>query len=403
MFEKKTAFETKWSAFLPIAFFFIGYNGPLKLTLGTFICLVYALLCVAKFGIGRIFKPLVAYTAYLCCYFVYCALADAKPVDNLLYVTLYRYPATVFIVMVVSQHIDLNAMYKTWKVLSLIVCAALLVQVVQIHVLHQTVSTIILIPGQSGGQLVDIWGREINRPVTFFTEPSMEVAFLAPMLFFSLIKEEKKLAYFLSICILLTTSTSGLVVLAIIWGIQLFHSDIPRHQKIRYAFVALTGVVLFFTLPVFQSSVEKLQLELSGESSNAFSRVFSGWMLYENLDTTSQIFGLPDYNFTRFIKANAGIFGEFVSQSRMADENASFFFNTAQHVMLRSGIIGGALYAYMLMKMYRGLDKFALPYFMVIVVSMFFELSFLSHNAFVMQYIILLSFYGRKRLAKNHF
>lgn len=400
MFEKKTAFETKWSAFLPIAFFFIGYNGPLKLTLGTFICLVYAMLCIAKYGIGHIFKPLVIYTAYLCCYFLYCAYFGSAQVENLLFVTLFRYPITTLIVMVVSQHIDFNAMYKTWKVLSLIVCAVLLVQVVQIHVLHQTVSTIVLIPGQSGGQLVDVWGREINRPVTFFTEPAMEVAFLAPMLFFSLIKEEKKLAYFLSICILLTTSTTGLVVLAIIWGIQLFNSEIPRSQKLKYAFVALIGVLLFFTLPVFHSSVEKLQLELSGESSNAFSRVYSGWMLYENLDMNGQIFGLPDFNFTRYIKMHGGMYGEFVSQSRMADEDASFFFNTAQHVMLRSGIIGGVLYSYMLLKLYKGLDKIAFPYFMVIVVSMFFELSFFSHNAFVMQYIILLSFFSKNQFSK---
>lgn len=384
--------ETFWSKYLPIAFLLIQYAGFAKLTVCFDYCLVYSVICLFKFRNKQTCKPLLVYTAYFFGYTVFCVAFYHLHIVNWFYVILYRYSISILVVIIISQHLDREALYKTWKWVAIVVGLAVIYQTFQIFVLHQQVSTIQLIPGQTGGQLEDVWSRDINRPVAFFTEPSMVIAFLAPILYLSLQKKETKFSIFITICMALSLSTSGLIVIAILWGVYLYNSDISKGLKIRYVFIALLGVVAFFTLPVFQSSVDKLFFELSGDSGNAFGRLYSGWYVYANLDRTSQLFGIPDYDYNSFIRQNAVVLAEFVSQTRMANDEMSFFFNTAQHIFLRTGLIGAILYGALVLYLFKNTDKKVRPYLYCVVAMMFFEFNYFCHNTFIMQYIIILSF-----------
>ena len=389
--RKFSSFETIWSKCLPIAFLFIQYSGVAKLSICYGLCLIYAVLCLFRYGKGKVFKPLLLYTIYFFGYALFVTFAYYGKPNTWLYVIIYRYSVSILCVLIISQHLDRDALYKTWKWIGLIVGIVIIFQAFQIYVLHQQISTIQLIPGQSGGQMSDVWGVS-SRPVAFFTEPSMVIAFLLPLLFLAISKRDHKFAIYLSVCMLLTMSTSGLVVLFILWGIFIYHSNLSKSIKIRYFLIVLLCIVAFFTLPVFQNSVDKLNLELSGESSNAFGRVYSGWLLYAHLDFNSQLFGIPDTDYNGFIRDHAGIFADYVSQSRMEDGEAGFFFNTAQHIFLRSGIIGALLFIYMLFKIFKNTDRTIFPYFICVIALMFFELNFFYHNTFLIQYIVLLSY-----------
>ncbi len=388
--QKFTPLESLWSKWLPVAFLFMQYFGIAKLTIGMSICFFYSVICLLRYGKGNVFSPLIIYTAYFFFYTIYITLISRLSITPWFYVIFYRYSISIFIVTIISQHLDRTLLYKTWKLLAIIVCLAVIYQAFQIYVLHETVSTISLFPKLSEGQPDEAWEQEGSRPVAFFTEPSAIVAFLLPVLFLALGRKEMLFSFFLTLCILLTTSTSGIIVSLILWGV--YYADAPIAQRRRYFFFILFVVLLFFLLPVFQTALDKLNLELSGESSNAFSRVYSGWLLYAHLDLKSQIFGIPDYDYSNFIRQNAAIFADFVSQTRMDNEEVSFFFNTAQHIFLRSGLVGGILYVYMLFKLFKATDKEVRPFFYCVIAMMFFELNFFFHNFFVIQYILLLSY-----------
>lgn len=387
-----TSLETFWSKYLPIAFLLVQYAGFAKLSLCFDYCLIYSIICLLKFRDNQNFKPLLAYTGYFFGYTIFCVIFYNLPIVNLFYVIIYRYSITILTVIIISQHLDREALYKTWKWVAILVGIAVLYQTFQIYVLHQQVSTIQLIPGQTGGQLEDVWSRYLNRPVAFFTEPAMVVSFLSPILFLSLIRNDNRFAVFLTISIVLTLSTSGLVILAILWGSYLYYHDIPRKNKISYLAAGIVAIVLFFTLPIFQASVEKLSFELSGDSGNAFGRLYSGWYVFQNLDIMDKIFGIPNYDYDSFIRERAGIFANFVSQVRMADDSTSFFFNTAQHVFLRTGVVGAFIYAIMLFSIYKESSKAARAYIFCVIGMMFFEFNYFYHNTFIIQYIVLLSF-----------
>ena len=386
-----SAFETAWSKYLPIAFLFLQYEAFAYLSICYVFCLLYSLLCINKYGTGEKFTPILTYTCYFLGYLIIITFLYGKFETSLL-VYLYRYAITIFIIVIISQHVDKDAMYKTWKWLGVIVGVAIIIQSIQVHVLHQQITTIPLLPGYGSGRITDFWTFESSRPRAFFSEPSMTIAFLTPVLFWALSKKETIYCLFISLCILLTTSTSGLIVLLILWGSHVYFSRMKRSQKILYAIIFALLSAAFFSMSIFNDSVEKLNLELSGDSSNFFGRVLSGWLLYGHLDLNTQIFGIPNVDYTQFIRDHAGAFSAYVSQTTMLDEERNFFFNTAQHVFLRSGLVGAILYLYMLNKLYKAAGNIILPYFICVVAMMFFELNFFYHNCFIIQYTVLLSY-----------
>lgn len=378
--------ESRWSFFLPISFLLVQYGygfGNIMLTY----CILYAGYCVVRYQEFPVFRSLSIYTVWyvfilLCTVFVFDHLAGRAYWSRLFQILI-----SGFCVAIIAKHLDKEALYRCWKIVGLIVCIVVAYQFFQIFFLKQLVLPIRLLPVSNEVLLRnENWTTYSDRPVAFFTEPAMVVAFLTPVLLFAYQKKEWLVAIVVSLSILLSGSTSGVVALAIMWGFFVINYRSSATYRFALIIVMIVAVYAFLNLSYFSNSIDKISFELSGESSNMNVRVMRGWWIYGTLDLRSKFFGISDYNISSYVYGHAE---EFTWQTGY-EEN--FYLNTAQRILIQTGIVGAILYVWMLIKLWMSTNKAVKPYLAVVIVSMFFASNFFVNGMFVMQFIVLLSY-----------
>lgn len=384
--KKYSKAETRWSLFMPFAFLLAQYEYGLGSVMLTY-CILFMMFCVIKYTEFPVFKPLSIYTIWYVLILLSTVILYGHPASRAFVMKLIKILISGYCVTIVAKHLDKDALYKCWKVLGLIVCAVIVYQFFQIFVLHHSVLPVRLLP-VSGAELIrnDNWTTPSDRPVAFFTEPAMAITFLSPVLFLAQQKKDVLVAVIISLAILLTGSTSGIMVLIILWGLSFFTYKISRPAKILMLILAVIAVASFFYLPFFSQSLEKLTFELSGDSGNMNVRMLRGYWVYAVLDTRCQLLGITDYNISDFVYSNAS---EFTWQVGYED---NFYLNTIQRILIQTGAVGAILYLWMLIKLWKSTEKTVNPYLAVVIVTMFFASNFYINGMFLMQYIIVLSY-----------
>lgn len=393
-----STFDIVLSALVPISFFLMQYPFGVRTVNITF-TLVMAILCRIKYKDYTIGGPLLWYTLFLIFRSVIAALSSDVQISRQTLILLLTMWVSGFSVTTISKRIDISIMYKVWKILACLVCAAVLVQSFELYVLGKSIYTIKLLPATSSSmQIFDVWNGVKSRPCAFFTEPSVVIAYLAPVMFLAIQRKEYCFAIFLSICSLMTASTTSFVALAVIWGVYIIKSDMSQRTKILFSVFMGFAAILIFVLPVFESAISKLLLELSGESTNMFGRVYSGWLVFAHLNPLQQLFGVNQLDISAYIYEHTELW-PYVSQIR-TENRAAYFFNTAQRIFLMTGYVGAGIYLSMLWKLIRKSSKVLLPYLLFVIVIMFFESNFYNSNYFAMQYTVILAvFFSTKREA----
>ena len=292
------------------------------------------------------------------------------------------------VVSIIAEHVDKDALYKCWKFLGTLTGIVIVFQFIQITFLHHSIHAINVLPLTNADiEACDNWRAESNRPIAFFTEPAAVVSFLTPLLALAQQKRDFLTSISISVFILLTASTSGLIVLIILWAASL--SQIKFSVLTYVLVISFSAVILYLFLAtnLFGTSVEKIMYETSGESSNMYVRVIMGWNIFLNLDTRSMLMGIPDIDLTNFSLNHAS---EYVNALVLWRDD--IYTNSAQKVFLFSGLVGASVYIWMLCKLYKSLEKGAKPFFWTVVALMFFSSNFYISGLFVMQFIFLLSY-----------
>lgn len=378
--------EKRWSFFLPFAFLLSQYGYGLGGMMITYFIL-FAGYCVIKYTEFPVFKPLSVYTLWYAAVLLGTVVIYGHAVNIPYVFHLIQILIVGYAVAIIAKHVDKEALYRCWKVLGLIVSLVVLYQFVQIFVFGHSVLPIRLLPVRSEElALNENWTTPSERPVAFFTEPAMVIAFLAPVLLFSQQKKDYFVAIIVSIAILLTGSTSGVIALLIMWGFYIVSFKLSRTVKIGLVLLFIAAIYAFFTMDIFSSSIEKINHELSGESGNMDARMLRGWWLYAVLDIKSQLFGISDYSITSFVERNVP---ELMFQTVLED---NFYLNTAQRILIQTGAVGAVLYIWMLVKLWMSSEKAVRPYLLYVIVSMFFASNFYINGLFGLQYVVLLSY-----------
>lgn len=385
--KKYSKQETVLSFFLPVAFFLFQYNYGIYGMMYTYLlfCCIYYIL---KYQNVQVFKPLAIYTICLIALtFINCVFIGGVLSKRLL-IAIVLYLFCGYSVSVIAEHVDKEALYKCWKFLGIVTGIVIVFQFFQITFLHNSVHVINVLPlTQADIEACYNWIADFDRPVAFFTEPAAVVGFLLPLLAMAQQKRDVICSIFVSGVIILTGSTSGLIVLVVMWATYLKKNN--QSFSVYVLAVVLTALILYLFLAtnLFERSVEKILYETSGESTNMYVRVIMGWNIYFNLDIRSMLMGVPDIDLTNFALTRAT---EFVNGGVFWG-TAELYTNSAQKVFLCSGLIGAVVYVWMLSKLYKSLEKGVKPYFWSVVVLMFFASNFYFSGLFVMQFIFLLS------------
>lgn len=287
---------------------------------------------------------------------------------------------TIFLFMFVSLgRINEERFYKVWKIVGIIWISAIMFQSVQVYVLGNDVGIIKIPFLYSDAKNFD---RMYNRPHGLFMEPAAYVTNMLPLLFLNFKHKDYIYAIINTFSILLTTSTTGIVLSAMLWVLYIFTSNtLKPNAKVALISAFIFISILFLNMSVFSEGLNKL----ATEDVNNNARTNGGYIIFRELSLKNKILGIQFIDVKEFLLVT----NFDLSLLNMTKETTFLgYTNAISYVMICYGIIGLLFYIYMFAMIYKDGKKEYLPLLVICVVSQFGQSVFIN-NFFVVQFIVL--------------
>lgn len=233
-----------------------------------------------------------------------------------------------------SFDFDEDKLYKVWKIAGIIFSVGLMYHVICIFIFNTSVAPI-TIPGFTLRQAA-------NRPTSFFAEPAAFINAMVPLLVMALRRYDYKVSIFVTIMIMMSTSTTGVFFVGLLWVLHFLKKDIGKKKKLFVLFTFIAFVVLFTQIDLFLDSYIKLKDVLIGESTFA-SRVSCGIEIARSQDVLQTIFGTNYSDINTYVTNNLNRFASDSSIIKYYSVKEYVFSNTFGVVMNKYGIIGFVL------------------------------------------------------------
>lgn len=386
------------SALLPLCIVLGGYvvPGTNNTPLGTVLVFLITLMCFCfsrskRLYINRLNNKLLLYFAlYIIAQQMVVLLIFPSISFGTHFKSLLMYVCGIFSVLILSDAIDKNVFEKSYFVIGLIACIGLLAQAFQVYILHGLTRMIIL-PGMekllSAGtrSYIDyLYNR--GRPSSFFTEPSGFANFFAPLIIILIRKRKMFIAAFISVCVLLTTSTVGIVVVAAIWSYWAFFIVDKKIHKIIAMFVFFAACIWIFNSTLFSTTVNKLL----GTNLLTNERSSSAFMIIKQMPVTDIITGVGSTNVSDYVYSIQDIGMSNVAVTVRGYVNSGF----GNFIMY--GLWGGLLYIYLCVKMIITANKWSR-----LTALLIFVLSFVQTMTFNLTGIQWFVFYAFMRKSET--
>lgn len=375
--------------FIPLYYIIAQYKVA-GISLGTLLMVIVIVsLLFRKSGIETFwYRPLLVLVAYMIVHDVLKMLVimdvSSFPINTWIERLIF-----VFFLVLCTKNVDEDKLYKVWSFIGIIAMIGLVYHAVCVYIFGQSVEMIKILPIST--EYSNFFNLSM-RPKSFFTEPAAYVTWILPLLFMALKREKILFSTIITITILLSTSTTGIVMCFILWGYYILLSkSITLSRKIFIFIVALTVVVMVVKLPIFTSTLEKFE----GTDFNSNIRITSGLNIYKDSPLTYQIFGIPYGSPELYFRS-----GEIDLSLYKFNINASWlgFVNSLAYSLLMYGIFGGVLFIRLFYCIFReGGD--IVPYVLICAISMLGQSGYFN-SMFVMQFGIILGLCELERNVK---
>ena len=327
--------------FLP----FFGVFEPYKISIIPFTAIM--LLAIILFRESRVLsvkkgaKPYIVFLVYM--FFrdiLHMVFSESVSVNSqfnrmLEYVVLY-----ILIFFVCSGDFDENALFRWWKIAGTLFGIGMMYHVFQLLILNQPVHPISLIPGYDIAHDVDAL---YSRPTSFFSEPAAYVTSMLPLLFLSLKRQNFIWAAVSTFLIVVSTSTVGVVLTAIMWFLFIVFEKKSAKTVLLYGAFVAVFVALFLTLPIFSDTLKKLDAVTSGESTWG-SRIAGPFDMIKAMKWYELPFGTSVLDTTKFVYSRMDRFNSHSSVFNYIHQGRDVFFNTFAMLIYRYGFIGLCLF-----------------------------------------------------------
>ena len=295
-----------------------------------------------------------------------------------------------FNLVIACCFVDKKCLYTIYSKVVLFSCIFFLVQEIMYITSGYRISGLLpFLPTIYGGDVDLIATQTVSeRSASFFLEPSYFAQYLFPFIALSLVQfntQGLRYSILVSLIVLLTRSGNGILLLAIIWGIWLFFSEISVSKKVSIIVVGIIGLYLVLLLdPELLTSLFDRSAELTsfhGDErfmSSGFIRIFRGYFLYSDLPTINKLFGASEQLIEAIKKYN--IF--------FIDENTSKFLNGTQMLLIHNGLIVTVCYFRHLFLYYNKFYRVTLVLISCFVFLMCTESYYLTSRAFLVSIIL---------------
>ena len=216
---------------------------------------------------------------------------------------------------------DFNYAFNVYKIIC-IICSAIVI--IQFIASLFGKSFTMIIPGaqinyNQGLMSDDVirFQSEGSRFSSFFLEPSHLCEYVCPclsMVLFSEAINKKQLfiALLFTIGMVASTSMTGIVIAAVLWGMFLYNLAASKKMNDKIAWLILIVILICIAIRLYQVPIiheqfrKKFSSVVNGQiyrGSSLYTRVFYGWNVFGDLDMVNKIFGCGYQNTGLFFLA----------------------------------------------------------------------------------------------------
>lgn len=233
-------------------------------------------------------------------------------------------------------YLDKEKLYRACGLVALIATAFLLYQAIAYHIFDVIIRG--NIPFLRAIELSGFESIEYGRPTSFFYEPAHYCIYVAPIYAMAIIKKDYWLAIILFAGGVLSTSTTGIILLLIIPVII----NIKKAKILVYMIVfSIMGIALYVYLPdLFREYLSKLSLPSLVENI----RILGTLSLFQYFSLPEWIFGVGINRLAEFLYMNGETYGRNYANS--------FIFQ-----VFSFGLLGSLLWVNLFVMMYRKISS----------------------------------------------
>lgn len=318
------------SAMVPILCLFIQYPGVFN-TLGLTIALILSVYCLITQPEIPICRP---FALFLLFYLARLFVNFFSPHGSFSQENIMNYLVIAAVggcALILAGFVDQDIMFQVWRFIGICVFIAIVYQSIQINVLGQPAHLIKLLPVRLRMQ---VWYQATARPAAFFTEPAVLSAYMSPLLHMSLYRRKFFFAALVTVTILLSTSTLGILTVAILWlHFIVANRNLTPLTRTLLLIVSVTLAVTVMSLPIFSSTFAKLIQEIEG-TNNSYMRTMMGYDYFRQLTVPEQIFGIFEPNIRRLLLSGRISIPYFLALDQYN------YVNSIQQLLLTCGLLG---------------------------------------------------------------
>ncbi|WP_064605350.1 hypothetical protein [Photobacterium sp. J15] len=290
--------------------------------------------------------------------------------------------AIIFIIMVVSKYSRLQFIYESYAVIGYISIFILFVQAYQIYIIGHSVSPISILPIAESD--IRLW-QPAPRPSSLFTEPQAYCSFIFPLLLLADKYKNKKLSFLVSISMLLSGSSFGILALFLYLLYRTFFLERVLSNKLIVIFFGLFSLLLLMNLSYFDAAISKIErIDLTYDI-----RLTKGFILYFDIPILDKIIGLKG-EVSDFILSNIH---NYPWAYRYMNESSIHLLNyvtTYSSVFLNFGLISGVFFSILIYKLFDNKCSFAKGIAFLIVITSF-TATILFNSWFLFYYLLYFS------------
>lgn len=216
--------------------------------------------------------------------------------------------------------------------------------------------------------------EEVVRPTSFFWEPQAYASFMFVPMYFALEERKYVWAAFIAITIFMSSSTTGLVAVFILFALMVFMGGASSGKHIVSYSVLVIVIVLFLGFFLFRSGffsqgLEKLFYESENMSEQV--RLVQGPVIVSTMNLTDWFLGAPYANAYQYC-VDRGITNMVVIYGENSMYVPSFW-----NALLRYGIIGLLIYLNIYWYYYKH-NKQIRPYIICLILLLFTNPDFMG-------------------------
>lgn len=211
----------------------------------------------------------------------------------------------------------------------------------------------------------------LSRPTSFYSEPQAFVSFMMIPLFLSLTQKKYIWSLIISISILLSTSSTGILVVGLIYLTYIISSKMNFWKRMSFFITIICIAVAYINLDYFREGREKI--ETQDYSTNI--RLQTGLVAFQEMDPIYYFFGVPHTVPIEYVKE----VGLDLMGGGFDLYNNYVFLPTFWGLLIMFGIVGLILFLNVYYKFYK-INKDLLPLLMCLLVLMFSNSDLISIN-----------------------